>query len=94
MTAGQVPDGQQGVLPYGKTLHFLGCGCSQRHGLRTPDVVDHLVQQTFASYQQGKLLPTRKLTVAYMLPHHNVGFTHTYLNRAFAAVEIAPAAVY
>jgi glycosyltransferase involved in cell wall biosynthesis len=34
--------------------------------------VDFLVHRSFRSFQQGGLTPTRKLRVAYMLPHHNI----------------------
>ena len=65
---------QKSVLPYGSTLHSHDCGCPERwsKGARAADVVDILFQQAFSKYQQGILMPCRHLTVAYMLPHHNV----------------------
>lgn len=65
---------RQYVLPYGDTLHCPGCGCPENWSetTRAADVVDLLFQQAFDRYQQGLLLPARHLTIAYMLPHHNV----------------------
>ena len=62
------------LLPYGSTLHHLHCGCPDkwRRGTRAADVVDLILQKAVAAFQQRKLLPTRPLRVAYMLPHHNV----------------------
>lgn len=65
---------RQHVLPYGDTLHSAECGCPDNWSKKTraADLVDMLFQQAFNRYQQGMLLPCRHLTVAYMLPHHNV----------------------
>ena len=68
------PYERQHVLPYGDTLHSAECGCPDNWSKKTraADLVDMLVEQAFTRYQQGMLLPCRHLTVAYMLPHHNV----------------------
>lgn len=65
---------RQHVLPYGDTLHLAECGCPDNWSKKTraADLVDMLFQQAFNRYQQGMLLPCRHLTIAYMLPHHNV----------------------
>ena len=63
------------LLPYGPTLHYPDCGCPHhwQHGqLRICDHIDLLVQHAFLAFQKGSLAPTRKLKIAYMLPHHNV----------------------
>eukprot|EP00884_Botryococcus_braunii_P014691 jgi/Botrbrau1/23222/Bobra.0041s0064.1 len=69
-------EGQQGtriVLPYGDTLHYRGCGCPQPHqsGHRAADMVDKLVWESYEGYRTY-WTPLRPLTVAYMLPHHNI----------------------
>ena len=62
------------LLPYDTTLHYPRCGCPQdwKRGTRAADVVDLLLHKAVLAFQQNKLLPTRHLRVAYMLPHHNV----------------------
>mmetsp|Transcript_6975 Transcript_6975/g.20372 ORF Transcript_6975/g.20372 Transcript_6975/m.20372 type:complete len:726 (+) Transcript_6975:386-2563(+) len=69
-----------GLLPNGlSTLHYPGCGCPPGWNAdvvdgqyRPADLVDALLQRAFRAYQQGGLTATRKLRVAYMLPHHNI----------------------
>ena len=62
------------LLPYGNSLHYQRCGCPPdwKRGTRAADVVDLLLHKAVQAFQQNKLLPTRHLRVAYMLPHHNV----------------------
>lgn len=62
------------VLPYGDTLHGSGCGCPENWSrtTRAADLADSAFFQAFHRFQQGSLTPCRHLTVAYMLPHHNV----------------------
>ena len=61
-------------MPYGKTLHYPGCGCppNWRSACRLADSVDSEVLAAFAEVLSEKVLPARTLTVVYMLPHHNV----------------------
>jgi len=66
------------VLPFGlQTLHYPGCGCppgwqhGQRSASRPADAVDALVSQCHAAVAAGLLAPSRRLRVAYVLPHHN-----------------------
>lgn len=69
------PQTETTLLPYGPTLHYPDCGCPhdwQPGQLRICDHVDLLVQNAFLAFQKGSLAPTRKLRIAYMLPHHNV----------------------
>jgi len=63
-----------GILPYGESLHYKGCGCppNWRGVLRLADAVDREVLAAFNDVQTGEIRPARALTVAYMLPHHNV----------------------
>uniref|UniRef100_A0A061SAC2 Group 1 glycosyl transferase n=1 Tax=Tetraselmis sp. GSL018 TaxID=582737 RepID=A0A061SAC2_9CHLO len=63
-----------GVLPFGKTLHYRGCGCpsSWQQGERLADLLDSEIVSAFADMHRGRVLPARPLSVAYMLPHHNV----------------------
>ena len=62
------------LLPYSSTLHHSHCGCppNWKRGTRAADVVDLLLHKAVLAYQQQKLLPTRHLRIAYMLPHHNI----------------------
>lgn len=62
------------ILPYGSTLHYLGCGCpfEWKSGERVADLVDLLVGRCYELYQHKLLTPNRPLRVAYMLPHHNI----------------------
>lgn len=62
------------LLPYGSTLHYLGCTCPPgwQQGSRVADQVDKLVAKAHGLYQQGLIAPQRKLRVCYMLPHHNI----------------------
>ena len=69
------PSGKsQPVLPYGDTLHYVDCGCPELPPKqpRAADLLDALFCQAFDRYQQRLLIPCRYLTIAYMLPHHNV----------------------
>ena len=62
------------VLPYDATLHHTDCGCPQswKRGQRSADLVDLLVHKAVLAFEQRKLVPTRLLRVAYMLPHHDI----------------------
>ena len=62
------------VLPYGDTLHGTDCGCPENwfKATRAADLADAAFFQAFNRFQQGLLTPCRHLTIAYMLPHHNV----------------------
>ena len=62
------------LLPYGSTLHYPGCGCPSgwRTHRRLADAVDSQLQAAVKAMQSGRVVPSRKLNVAYMLPHHNV----------------------
>lgn len=83
-----------GLLPYGSTLHYPGCGCPPQWLLlkgcragfppaggagtsctanqRACDHLDRLMTRCHGLLSADQLSPARKLTVAYVLPHHNV----------------------
>jgi hypothetical protein len=62
------------ILPYGETLHYMGCGCplNWQHASRAADLIDSVVASSHRLYQQGMLTVNRRLRIAYMLPHHNI----------------------
>jgi hypothetical protein len=64
------------ILPFGQaTLHYAGCGCPpgwRAAGARPADAVDALAARAAAAVRAGLLTPSRRLRVAYVLPHHNV----------------------
>jgi hypothetical protein len=68
------PEPARRVLPFGSTLHYQGCGCPANWtpGTRAADLVDSLVQKCTGLYAGRLLTPSRRLRVAYMLPHHNI----------------------
>lgn len=65
--------GPRNLLPFVETLHYHGCGCPHppQSGHRAADAVDKLFWDSYAGYRQY-WTPVRALTVAYMLPHHNI----------------------
>lgn len=73
-TSTSFPDKRRRILPYGNTLHYVGCGCPTTwvRGARVADLVDLAFLQCHSLYTQSLLSPLRPLRVAYMLPHHNV----------------------
>ena len=48
-------------------------------------MVDLLLHKAVLAYQQQKLLPTRHLRIAYMLPHHNITGVPCSLNKRYPA---------
>ncbi|KAL3150732.1 hypothetical protein ABBQ32_000515 [Trebouxia sp. C0010 RCD-2024] len=75
LKAQQACELRHGVLPYGDTLHGPDCGCPENwssKSIRAADLADASFHQAFRRFQQGSLTPCRHLTIAYMLPHHNV----------------------
>lgn len=57
------------------TLHYQGCGCPnnwKRGQTRVADLVDLLVLKNFGLFTEGRLAPTRKLTVHYIFLLHYV----------------------
>jgi hypothetical protein len=62
------------ILPFGKTLHYAGCGCptAWQKGSRVADQVDTLVARYYQLFQNKLISPNRPLRVCYMLPHHNI----------------------
>eukprot|EP00873_Tetraselmis_striata_P033293 jgi/Tetstr1/453557/TSEL_040525.t1 len=62
------------TLPYGPTLHYAGCGCTWgwRNAGQAADQLDQDLLAAFSRVQDKSVVPARRLTVAYMLPHHNI----------------------
>ena len=82
------------LLPYGSTLHHQRCGCPPdwKRGTRAADVVDLLLHKAVQAFQQNKLLPTRHLRVAYMLPHNKItgaGWRHRRLCTCSSALRLS-----
>lgn len=59
-------------LPAGlPTLHYPGCGCPPGQRSQAGAGADALFAAAGAALAAGTVAPSRKLRVAYVLPHHN-----------------------